>query len=105
MPREKRDIHLLMAQRVDGIEAGGFDCGEHSEDQADGSGEAEADGDGPAGDVRLFQLGTGNSGDRFGKPLAPEHAEAATETAEDDGFDEELEEDGAGAGADGLAEA
>jgi hypothetical protein len=50
-------------------------------------------------------VGVGDGGHSGGDALPEQDADRAAEEAEHDGFDEELEEDGGGSGADGLAEA
>jgi len=93
---------LLVAEGVDGVESGGAACGHEAEEDADGGGEGEGD----DVDFGIEEEGCADDiGEDFAKDVGEADAGDAADAGEGDGFDEELEEDFAGACADGEADA
>jgi len=89
-----------MTEGIDGIEARGSASWCEAEDNPDGCGKENGDDIDPGieeeGDLN-------DSGEPVAEPEGKENADDASDTGEGNGLDEELEEDFAGASADGEA--
>src|SRR5215212_3122329 len=93
---------LLVAQSLDGVEAGGLPRGPEAEDDADGRGDAYADEYRPERDVGREGRVTVR---QEARDLADDESRQAAEGGEHDGLDEELPEDVGARRADGLSDA
>ena len=103
------ELHfLLMPQREQGVELGGFPRGVGAEGDAGGDGDDEGDDDGFGGDDGVEGHVAVHAGDPFGA-VGGDDAEAGAERAADEGEDhrlgEKLDEDVALGGAEGAADA
>src|SRR6266550_9357688 len=80
----------FMPECLNGVESCRFDGREHTEDQPHRAGEAEGHGQGPAGNVCLFQMRIGNLRDGHGETLSSQNAQQSAEKTEHDRLNKEL---------------
>src|SRR5260370_16936593 len=97
------DHDLLIAQGLDGIEAGGFDGGVHPKEEAHAHGTAHGEHHGPERNGRR-QSGH-RKVDQQADAAAEQHPDDASRAGEYNSFGEELPDDVAAARADGFAHA
>src|SRR5712664_617598 len=103
MPRGIDEVGLFVAQGFDGIEAGGFDGGVHTENEANAHGDAHGEDNGPERDGRR-QSGHCQI-DQQAYASAEQHANDTSRAGEHHGFGEELPDNVAAARADSFSNA
>jgi len=91
-----------VSKRLDGVEPGGLDRGEHAEDDADCGTEGEAHDDRPERDVRFVEPRVGDEGEPEGEPLADEHPDRAADQTQHHRLEQELQQHRGGGRPDRL---
>src|SRR5581483_6285788 len=94
---------LFMTERLNRIESGRFDRGEHAEGEPDQRAKTKRQRDRPGGDVRVLQVERKQSRHQCRQPLRKDQPEKPTHRAQENRLDEKLKQDRARACADGFS--